>query len=246
MISESFLAEYHVGLKQLPTSVRPRERLLASGADHLSDAELLAIILRTGSASQNVLELANQVLSKFNGLDGISHAAIPELQELKGLGPVKAIEIKAALMLGQRALALDPTLLPTIRSPEDVSLLLGTKMGLLEHEQLRVLLLNTKNRVIADHKVADGTLNQTTTRIGEMFREAVRHQAASMIVVHNHPSGDPSPSAEDVELTREARRAGDLLQVEVLDHIVIGRGGLKPWRSLREMGLGFDMDKRPI
>jgi len=160
------------------------------------------------------------------------------------MGEVKAIEIKAAITLGQRVVALDPAQLPMIRSPEDVDALLGTKMRWLEHEQLNVLLLNQKNRLIKIHKVADGTLNQTTTRIAEMFKEAVRENAASVIVAHNHPSGDPSPSAEDVELTREARRAGELLQIEVLDHIVIGRGGLKPWRSLREMGLGFDMEKR--
>ncbi|MFN0073221.1 MAG: DNA repair protein RadC [Chloroflexota bacterium] len=232
-------------MKQLPASVRPRERLLTRGAEALSDAELLAIILRTGSRSVNVLELAHLVLSTFRGLDGVSHAAVPELRALKGLGDAKAVEIKAALELGRRAVSLDPSLQPLIRSPEDVAGLLGSSMGLLQHEQLRVLLLNTKNRVIRDQKVADGTVNQTTTRIAELFREAVRYQATSLIVVHNHPSGDPSPSAEDVELTREVRRAGEHLQIEVLDHIVIGRGGLKPWRSLREMGLGFDVDGRP-
>jgi DNA repair protein RadC len=234
-----------VGLKQLPSSVRPRERLLTRGAGELSDTELLAIILRTGSRSANVLDLATQVLTKFRGLDGVARAAIPELCEITGLGEAKAVEIKAALELGKRAVTLDPSLQPVIRSPEDVAGLLGTTMGLLEHEQIRVLLLNTKNRLISDHKVADGTVNQTTTRIAEMFREAVRHQATNVIVVHNHPSGDPTPSSEDVELTREARRAGDLLQIEVLDHIVIGRGGAKPWRSLRELGLGFESD-RPL
>ncbi|HEX3244136.1 MAG TPA: DNA repair protein RadC [Chloroflexota bacterium] len=228
----------------MPTSVRPRERLLTHGAEQLNDAELLAIILRTGSTSQNVIDLAHELLATFDGLDGVARASLPDLQKIKGMGVVKAIEIKASITLGQRVVALDPAQLPMIRSPEDVDALLGTKMRMLEHEQLNVLLLNQKNRLIRNHKVADGTLNQTTTRIAEMFKEAVRENAASVIVVHNHPSGDPSPSGEDVELTREARKAGELLQIEVLDHVVIGRGGLKPWRSLREMGLGFDMEKR--
>lgn len=217
---------------------------MARGTEALSDAELLAIILRTGTKSADVLALAYLVLKEFNGLEGVFRAAIPELCRIKGLGPAKAVEIKAALDLGRRATLRDPEPQPVIRSPEDVYGLLGTTMGLLDHEQLRVLILNTKNRVLADHKVADGSVNQTTTRIAEMFREAVRFQATGIIMVHNHPSGDPSPSGEDVALTRETRRAGAYLQIDVLDHIVIGRGGPKPWRSLREMGLGFDMEKQ--
>jgi DNA repair protein RadC len=207
---------------------------------------LLAIIMRTGTPSANVLDLAHQLLMEFSGLEGVSRAAIPELCRIKGLGQAKAIEIKAALELGVRAIRSDPLQRPAIRSPEDVHALVGTRMSMLESEQLRVLLLNTKNRVIADQKVADGTVNQTTVRIGEIFRDAVRHQATGVILVHNHPSGDPTPSRDDVDLTRDARRAGKLLQIDVLDHIVIGRGAGRTYKSLRELGLAFEPELRAV
>lgn len=218
--------------------------MLADGAEALSDDELLAIILRTGSATADVLDLAKQLLADVHGLDGIARAAIPELCQFKGLGPTKAIELKAAFELGKRAVRLDPNLRPVIHSPSDVYSVVGSSMALLESEQIQVLLLNTKNRVMLVQKIADGTANQTTTRIAEIFREAVRHNSTRLILVHNHPSGDPQPSSDDVSFTREVCQAGALLQIDVLDHVVIGRGGQQPWASLRELGLAFGPGNR--
>jgi DNA repair protein RadC len=212
---------------------------LADGAEALNDDELLAIILRTGSSNGDVLDLAKQLLVEAHGLDGIARAAIPELCKLKGLGPTKAIELKAAFELGKRAVRLDPSLRPVIHSPADVYSVVGSGMALLESEQIQVILLNTKNRVMLVHKIADGSANRTATRIAEVFREAVRHQSTRIILVHNHPSGDPRPSSDDVAFTRDVCQAGALLEIDVLDHIVIGRGGNQPWASLRELGLAF-------
>jgi DNA repair protein RadC len=230
------MVEYHVGLKDLPAAERPRERLLAMGAENLKDSELLAIILRTGSRQASVLELASSVLAKHGGLEGLSRASVADLCAQNGLGPAKAVELKAAFELGRRSFQLRPAERPQVRSPEDLARLMMGSMSNLEQEHLRVVLLNTKNRVLAQEEVCRGSLNSTAVRVGEIFREPIRQNAAAIILVHNHPSGDPSPSPEDVRLTSAAREAGDLLDIELLDHLVIGRGDFV---SLRERGLGF-------
>lgn len=236
MIAASSVVEYHVGLKDLPAAERPRERLVAVGAENLKDSELLAIILRTGSRQASVLELASNVLAKHGGLDGLSRAGLVDLCAQSGLGPAKAIELKAAFEIGRRLLALRPAERPRVRSPEDLARLMMGSMSTLEQEQLRVVLLNTKNRVLAEEEICRGSLNSAAVRVGEIFREPIRQNAAAVILVHNHPSGDPSPSPEDVRLTAAARQAGELLDIELLDHLVIGRGDFV---SLRERGLGF-------
>ena len=228
--------EYRVGLKDLPAAERPRERLLQVGAEHLSDTELLAIILRTGSRQASVLQLASKILSDYRGLEGISRASVPELCRLAGLGQTKAIELKAAFELGRRLMAVRPEERPQVRSPEDLARLLMGSMSNLEQEHLRVVLLNTKNRVLDHQDICKGSLNSAAVRIGEIFKEPIRQNAAAVILVHNHPSGDPSPSPEDVRLTAAAREAGELLDIELLDHVVLGRGD---YVSLRERGLGF-------
>ncbi|MBI4491560.1 MAG: DNA repair protein RadC [Chloroflexi bacterium] len=235
--------EYHVGLKDLPASVRPRERLLHHGAGALSNSELLALVLRTGSATCNVLELANQLLARFGtGEDGpaalaqLAEASIGELSRQPGIGPAKAMELKAAFELGRRLVSLNPGDRPQVRSPQDVANLLLAEMGALDQEHLRTVLLNTKNRVLGVHDVYRGSLNTSLVRVGEVFREPIRNNCAAIILVHNHPSGDPTPSPEDVRLTQQVVEAGQLLDVEVLDHLVIGRPGFV---SLRERGLGF-------
>ncbi len=231
--------EYRVGLKELPESVRPRERLLAVGAEHLSTAELLAIILRTGGRSGNVLDVANRLLADFKGLAGIKDASVPELRRHDEIGQVKAIELHAAFELGRRLMSLNPIDRPQIRSPLDVAHLLKGEMSALGQEHLRVILLNTKNQVIASPDVYHGSLNTVGVRLGELFREAIRQNSNALILVHNHPSGDPTPSPEDVGLTREAVAAGTLLDLAVLDHIIIGVG--EPgYVSLKERGLGFE------
>jgi DNA repair protein RadC len=231
-------AEYHLGLKDLPPAVRPRERLLQRGPNDLSDAELLAIILRTGTPTSNALELSHRALARHGGLAGVDRAAIGELCRDEGVGAAKAVQIKAALELGKRLASLDPTRRVRIASPRDVYNLLRAEMSRLEFEQLRVVLLNTKNDVLGAPELYRGSLNGTTVRLGELFREAVRQNVAHLVIVHNHPSGDPTPSAEDVRLTRDAVSAGQLLDIEVLDHIVIG-GGADGYVSLKERGLGF-------
>ncbi len=235
--------EYRVGLKELPESVRPRERLKFAGPGHLSNAELLAIILRTGGGSGNVLDLANHLLATFGGLGGLNDASIQDLCRHDGIGEVKAIEIKAAFELGRRLVSLNPGDRPQVRSPLDIANLVKAEMRALGQEHLRVLLLNTKNQVVASHDVYRGSLNTAVVRVGEVFREAVRQNSAAVVIVHNHPSGDPTPSPQDVELTREVVAAGGLLDISVLDHLIIGMG--EPgWVSLKERGLGFDRDGR--
>lgn len=235
-VASSRVVEYRVGLKDLPKAVRPRERLLHAGPEHLSESELLAIILRTGSQRANVLELASQLLARYNGLEGLSQASINELCQHDGLGPAKAIQLHAAFELGRRLVQLRPADRPQVRSPGDLARLLMASMSTLDQECLKVVLLNTRNRVLAVEEVCRGSLNTAAVRIGEVFREPIRQNAAAIILVHNHPSGDPTPSTEDIRLTRAVREAGDLLDLEVLDHLVIGR---QAFVSLRERGLGF-------
>jgi DNA repair protein RadC len=232
-------------MRHLPSSERPRERLARYGPEQLSNTELLAIIWRTGAAGrdrESALDVASRALSRFGGLPGLARATPSELTSLPGIGPVKAAEVRAALELGRRLLALDPEERPEVHSPRDVYHLVGSEMAHLEREHLRVVLLNTKGRVVAVREIYRGTLNASTVRVAELFREAIRENAASLIVVHNHPSGDPSPSPEDVRITADAVGAGRLLDIEVLDHLVVGRPGpgREGYVSLKERRLGFD------
>jgi DNA repair protein RadC len=227
----------------LPESVRPRERLQHAGPGALSNAELLAIILRTGSRTGNVLDLANHLLADFGGLAGLNGASIEELCRHDGLGPVKAIELKATFELGRRLVSLNPGDRPQVRSPADIANLVKAEMSALGQEHLRVLLLNTKNHVVGSHDVYRGSLNTAVVRVGEVFREAVRQNSAALVLIHNHPSGDPTPSPEDVDLTREVVQAGTLLDIDVLDHLIIG-SGQPGFVSLKERGLGFGRDGR--
>ena len=183
-----------------------------------------------------MLELASSILAKHGGLDGLSRASLAALRAQTGLGQTKAIELKAAFEIGRRLVQLRPEERPQVRSPEDLARLMMGSMSNLEQEHLKVVLLNTKNRVLAREEVCRGSLNSAAVRIGEIFREPIRQNAAAIILVHNHPSGDPSPSPEDVRLTAAVRQAGDLLDIELLDHLVIGSNDFV---SLRERGLGF-------
>lgn len=236
----SGVAAYEVGLKvrELPREVRPRERLLQRGAADLSDAELLAIILRTGSQRAGAHVLASQVLARYGGLAGVDRASITELCQSHGLGTVKSIELKAAVELGKRLVSLHPSQRARIGSPRDIFNLMRGEMSALEQEELRVLLLTTKNDVLSSHMLYRGSINSTGVRLGELFKEAIRQNAAGVVLVHNHPSGDPTPSPEDVRVTRDAVEAGRLLEVDVVDHVIVGQGDTG-YVSLRERGLGF-------
>jgi DNA repair protein RadC len=228
--------EYHLTIKELPVSERPRERLLYAGPEALSTAELLAIILRVGVGGENVLSVAQRLLARFNGLGGMARASPAELQTEHGIGEAKVAQVKAAFELGRRLLVVSPVERPQVRSPADAAQLLIAEMSLLEQEHLRLIILDTKNHVLSIPTVYVGSLNTNLVRIGELFRYALKENCAAVIVVHNHPSGDPTPSPEDVMVTRKMVEGGQLLDIEVLDHLIIGQGRFV---SLKERGLGF-------
>jgi DNA repair protein RadC len=216
---------------------RPRERLIQIGAEVLSTAELLAIILRSGTMGESALRVAERLLIEFDHLPGLSRATITELMNVKGVGDAKAAEIKAALEIGRRLVASAPEERPKVTTPDDAFHLLKSEMMFLDQEQLRLILLDTRNRVIRTPTIYVGSLNTSVIRVGELFRAAIRENSAAFIVAHNHPSGDPSPSPEDITVTRQIVQAGKLLDVDVLDHIVIGHNRFV---SLKQRGLGFD------
>jgi DNA repair protein RadC len=223
-------------IRDLPESERPRERLIHYGASALSTAELLAIMLRMGVHGESVINLATRILAECGGLSGLAKASFGELERINGIGPVKVTQIKAALELGRRLLIESPQDRPQIRSPADAANLVMMEMSLLEQEHLRLLLLDTKNRVLKIPTVYIGNLNTSVIRVGELFRHALRENCASIIVVHNHPSGDPSPSPEDVQVTERIVQAGKMLDIDVLDHLIIGK---QRFVSLKERRLGF-------
>lgn len=217
-------------------SERPRERLAALGAQALSTAELLAILLRVGVKGQNAIQVGQGLLKEFQGLGGLHQASFEDLQRQSGVGPAKAAQLKAAMELGRR-LALElPEDRPTIHSPADAAALVQYELSALTQEELWVLLLDTRNRLLRIEKLYRGSLNASTVRVAEVFKCAIRWNSASIVVVHNHPSGDPAPSPEDTALTRTLVSAGKLMDLEVLDHLVIGRG---KFISMKERGLGF-------
>lgn len=230
------MVEYHIRISELPAAERPRERLKESGPAALSNSELLAIILRTGTASENVLGLAARLLARFGGLAGLARASFGELCTERGVGQAKAAQLKAALELGRRLSTTQPEERAVVRSPQDVANLLMAEMGLLDQEQLRVVLLTSKNQVISTSEVYKGNVNTSLIRPSELFREAVRENCPAVIVVHNHPSADPEPSKEDIAITEQIVAAGRMLGIEVLDHIIIGG---QRYVSLKERGCNF-------
>jgi DNA repair protein RadC len=223
-------------ITDIKESDRPRERLAELGPQALSNAELIAILLRVGVAGENAVQMGQRLLQNLGGLHGLHQATFVEMCAQHGLGEAKAAQIKAAIELGRRLAAQEPEERPTIHSPADAAELVRYEMGALQQEHLRVILLDTRNRVLVVEKLYVGSLNASTVRVGEVFRPAIQRSAAALIVVHNHPSGDPSPSPEDVALTRAIVQSGKLLDIDVLDHLVIGHNR---WVSLKERGLGF-------
>ena len=227
-------------IQDLDQNERPRERLAEYGPSALSEAELLAIILRVGVPGERAVMVGNRLLKSFNGLLGLHKASYEEVCQQHGLGKAKAAQIKAAIEIGNRlakqGIAEDQK--TAFHSPEEVAQYVQYEMAALDQEQLRVILLDTRNRLQKVIHLYTGSLNSSTVRIGELFKDAIRHNAASIILVHNHPSGDPSPSPEDINLTKAAVQAGKLLDIEVLDHIVIGRGDGR-FVSLKKKELGF-------
>ncbi len=227
---------YHARIRDLPTGDRPRERLRDYGAGALSNQELLAIMLRTGDAKENALALATRLLGRYHGLTGLARAAFAELCAERGLGEAKAAQVQAALELGRRLVAAQPEERATIRYASDVANLLQGEMGLLDQEHMRVLLLNTRNQVLGTSEVYRGNVHTAVVRIGELFREALRQNAPAIILAHNHPSGDPTPSQADIAMTKQAISAGELLDVDVLDHVILAQGR---FASMQELKQGF-------
>ena len=223
-------------IMDLHETERPRERLAELGAQALTKAELIAILLRVGVRGENAVQVGERLLLCFGGLAGLHRASLQELTNQRGIGAAKAAQLKAAIELGRR-LALDaPEERHVINSPEDAANLVRYEMSALEEEHLRVLLLDTRNHVIDKAEVYHGSVNTSQVRIGEVFKAAIRRNAAAVIIVHNHPSGDPTPSPDDLAVTRACIQAGKLLDIEVLDHLVIGQGR---YVSMKERGLGF-------
>lgn len=229
-------AVYHAALREIPADERPRERLQRLGAPMLQSAELLAIILRVGTAKENAIELASRLLRQYGGLAGLLATDFAELCNVHGLGAAKAAQLKAALELGRRVQIPPPGARPQIGCPADIAQLVTFEMGFLSQEQLRVLCLDTKNYVVHQEVLYQGTVNSSVVRTAEVFRPAVTRTCPAIVVVHNHPSGDPTPSDDDVRTTRQLAQAGQLLDIELLDHVIVGK-----YRhiSLKEQGLGF-------
>jgi DNA repair protein RadC len=215
---------------------RPRERLALAGPEALNNAELLAILLRVGLQGENAVRLAERLLAQYGGLVGLLKISYQDLCAVKGIGQAKAAQLKAAIELGRRMAVALPQERPIINSPADAANLLMYEMRALPQEEVRVLLLDVRNRWMGTHRVYQGSLNTSMIRVSELFREAVKQNAAAIIVVHNHPSGDPSPSPDDVAMTRMMVEAGRLLDIPIHDHLIIGMGRFV---SLKERGLGF-------
>lgn len=226
-------------IAEMPEAERPRERLLRLGPGALKTDELLAILLRTGTARDDVLAVAQRLLAERGGLRGLAGSDLATLAEMHGLGPAKATTIAAAFELGRRAALETGGVQVAVTSPVEIVRLLQPEMELLQQEELRLLILDTKHHVIASPMLYRGTVAAAPGRVAEVFREAVRRGAAKVAVVHNHPSGDPAPSRDDIVFTRELVEAGRLMDVEVIDHVVIGQGPGR-WVSLRERRLGFE------
>jgi DNA repair protein RadC len=224
-------------IRELPATERPRERLRDFGAGSLSNAELLAILLRSGSSKESALSQAARLLRDFRGLPGLRHAPFAELRAVYGLGDAKAAQIHAALELGLRLASVAPDERGVIKSPEDAANLVMAEMSLLDREELWVLQLDTRNHVLSIVRLYRGSVHTSVVRLGEVFHEAVRLNAAAIVVVHNHPSSDPTPSAHDVTMTKMLCESGKLLDIDIADHIVIGGGR---YVSMRNMRLGFD------
>jgi DNA repair protein RadC len=224
-------------IRELPAAERPRERLALRGPGGLTTAELIALLWGSGTRGRSAADIATEALTVHDGLAGLARATELELATLQGVGSVKSAQLVAAFEIGRRLMADWPTGRWSIRGPGDVADRLILQMGRLEREELRVVILDTKNHVLRVPTVYQGNVSSSLVRVGELYRDAVRLNAASVILVHNHPSGDPTPSPDDLHLTAEAIAAGRLLDIALLDHLVIGHDA---YTSLRDRGVVFD------
>jgi DNA repair protein RadC len=220
-------------LREVPSEERPRERMLQFGAHALSNAELLAILLRTGTYSESAVRLAQRILSECGDLRSLVDMSKDQLTQIKGIGNAKALQIQASIELGKRLARSTLNEAITIRSPENVADLMREELRYLQKEHFVCLFLNTKNHVIGQETLSMGSLNASIVHPREVFRAAIKRSSASIVCVHNHPSGDPTPSPEDIQLTHRLIEAGTIIGIEVLDHIIIGD---HKFVSLKEQG----------
>lgn len=223
-------------IRDLPASERPRERLRDYGANALSDAELIAILLRTGSARMSALAQASALIAKYGGIAGLARATFADLLGEHGLGEAKAAQLRAALELGLRLSRAEIEYADYVKTPEDVLRLMGDEMSLLPHEEVRVIVLTTKNAIVSKDTVYRGSVHTTSVRIAELLRDAVKAGAPAIVVVHNHPSGDPTPSAADAKMTQNLYEACKTMDIDLMDHIVIAG---RRYVSMRYLKLGF-------
>jgi len=225
-------------IHELPADERPREKLAALGAGALSDSELIAILLRTGMQGANAIDVARKLLAEFQSLSGLARCTVKELSRIKGVGPAKAVQLAAAFGLASR-LAKETLIRQRLDTPQLINELLGAEMRALSTESLRLILLDTKFHLIRVEEISHGTLNESIAHPREIFRPALLYSAYAVILVHNHPSGDPTPSTADQRLTRNLLQAAELLQIRLLDHVIIGSGdnGRQPYFSFGEAGL---------
>jgi len=232
-----------VKLKDQPASERPRERLREKGADSLSNGELVAILLRTGLKGMNVVDVGKQLVQRYGSLHALARAEWKEMAKEPGIGPDKAVTLLAAFTLARRLVKEEMGESPILDTPDAVANLMRERTRLLNAEVFQVLLLNIRRRLMGEPvKVADGTLDTILVHPREVFRSAIIANAGAIVLVHNHPSGDPTPSEADIKVTRDLIRAGQLLKIEVLDHVILGRATQERPRdyvSLRELGYFF-------
>ncbi|MCM3630086.1 DNA repair protein RadC [Paenibacillus glycanilyticus] len=220
-------------LRNVPHEERPRERMMQYGAEALSHTELLAILLRTGTKRESAVHLAGKILKECGSLRNLLDMSMSELTAIRGIGPAKAVQLRAGIELGRRIVRSGQGELVTVRKPQDAANYVMEELRYLKKEHFVCLFLNTKNHIIARETLSVGTLNASLVHPREVFRAAVKAGSASIICVHNHPSGDPMPSPEDIALTKRLVEAGELMGIEVLDHLVIGDGR---FISLKEHG----------
>jgi DNA repair protein RadC len=223
-------------IRDLPAADRPRERLRDFGPDSLSEAELLAILLRTGGSKESALAQAQRLLKDFHDLAGLRHAPFMELCGQKGIGEAKAAQIAAALELGVRLTRVDGKTNRAVNSPEDIAGPLVAEMSLFQEEHVRIMLLDARNRVLATPEVYVGSVHTSHVRIGELLSDALRVKAAAIVAIHNHPSGDPAPSPADVQMTKQLYDACRLMDIDLFDHIIIAGGR---FASMHRLKLGF-------
>jgi len=217
------MEQYKICIRDMPEDERPRERLLKYGPEALSNAELLAIILRTGTQKENVINLCSRILSEYS-IKQLSQANVSKLTEIHGIGAAKAAQIAAVFELARKLESFTDEPKRKIRSPADVYSILYPKMREQKRERLVALLLDTKNQVLREEVISIGSLNANIVHPREVFKAALMESCASVILSHNHPSGDPTPSREDIAVTEKLVEGGKLLGIDVLDHVVIGEG----------------------